>query len=68
PPAVAQIKHAYPQVSVHLQQAAESAALDLLSQGDADIAVVSTAGGSTKRAWVWVVVRVSWPWLSRRWL
>lgn len=45
PPAVAQIKHAYPQVSVHLQQAAESAALDLLSQGDADIAVVSTAGG-----------------------
>ncbi|MFA0923121.1 LysR family transcriptional regulator [Xanthomonas fragariae] len=45
PPAVAQIKHAYPQVSVHLQQAAESAALDLLSQGDSDIAVVSTAGG-----------------------
>lgn len=45
PPAVAQIKNAYPQVSVHLQQAAESAALDLLSQGDADIAVVSTAGG-----------------------
>lgn len=27
PPAVAQIKNAYPQVSVHLQQAAESAAL-----------------------------------------
>ncbi len=45
PPAVAQIKLAYPQVSVHLQQAAESAALDLLSAGDADIAVVSTAGG-----------------------
>jgi LysR family cys regulon transcriptional activator len=45
PPAVAQIKQAYPQVSVHLQQAAESDALDLLSQGDADIAVVSTAGG-----------------------
>lgn len=45
PPAVAQIKAAYPQVSVHLQQAAESDALDLLSQGDADIAVVSTAGG-----------------------
>lgn len=45
PPAVAQIKNAYPQVSVHLQQAAESAALDLLGQGDADIAVVSTAGG-----------------------
>jgi len=44
PPAVAHIKQAYPQVSVHLQQAAESAALDLLSQGDADIAIVSTAG------------------------
>ncbi|WP_369943497.1 LysR family transcriptional regulator [Xanthomonas medicagonis] len=46
PPAVAQIKQAYPQVSVHLQQAAESAALDLLSQGDADIAIVSTAGSA----------------------
>ncbi len=44
PPAVARIKQAYPQVSVHLQQAAESDALDLLSQGDADIAIVSTAG------------------------
>jgi LysR family cys regulon transcriptional activator len=44
PPAVARIKLAYPQVSVHLQQAAESDALDLLSQGDADIAMVSTAG------------------------
>ena len=46
PPAVAQIKQAYPQVSVLLQQAAESAALDLLSQGDADIAIVSTAGSA----------------------
>lgn len=45
PHAVAQIKQAYPQVSVHLQQAAESDALDLLSAGDADIAIVSTAGG-----------------------
>ena len=44
PPAVARIKLAYPQVSVHLQQAAESDALDLLSQGDADIAIISTAG------------------------
>jgi LysR family transcriptional regulator, cys regulon transcriptional activator len=44
PPAIAQIKRAYPQVSVHLQHAAESAALDLLSEGDADIAVISTAG------------------------
>ncbi len=44
PPAIARIKHAYPQVSVHLQHAAESQALDLLSQGDADIAIISTAG------------------------
>lgn len=44
PPAVARIKRAYPQVSVHLQHAAESTALDLLSQGDADIAIISTAG------------------------
>lgn len=44
PPAISQIKRAYPQVSVHLQQAGESAALDLLSQGDADIAIISTAG------------------------
>ena len=46
PPAVARIKQDYPQVSVHLQQAAESDALDLLSQGDADIAIVSTAGAA----------------------
>lgn len=44
PPAIARVKQAWPQVSVHLQQAAESRALDLLSAGDADIAVVSTAG------------------------
>lgn len=44
PPAIAQIKRDYPQVSVHLQHAAESTALDLLTQGDADMAVVSTAG------------------------
>ncbi|CBA17000.1 LysR family transcriptional regulator [Xanthomonas albilineans] len=46
PPAVARIKQRYRQVSVHLQQAAESAALDLLGQGDADIAIVSTAGNA----------------------
>lgn len=44
PPAVAQVKSRYPQVSVHLQQAAEADALSLFSQGDADIAVVSTTG------------------------
>lgn len=45
PPAVARIKQAYPQVSVHLQQAGEADALDRLNQGDADIAIISTAGG-----------------------
>ena len=44
PPAIGQIKRAYPLVSVHLQQAGDSAALDLLSEGDADIAIISTAG------------------------
>ena len=44
PPAVAAIKQAYPQVSVHLQQAGEADALDRLNQGDADIAIISTAG------------------------
>ena len=44
PPAIGQIKRAYPQVSVHLQQAGVSTALDLLSEGDADIAIISTAG------------------------
>ena len=44
PPAVAQLKARYPQVSVHLQQAGEADALGLFSAGDADIAVVSTTG------------------------
>lgn len=46
PPAVALIKQAYPQVTVHLQQAAESDVLDELGQGGADIAIVSTAGSA----------------------
>jgi DNA-binding transcriptional LysR family regulator len=45
PPAIARIKRDFPQVSVHLAQSTEGAALDLLGQGDADMAVVSTAGG-----------------------
>jgi DNA-binding transcriptional LysR family regulator len=45
PPAIARIKREFPQVSVHLQQSAEGAALDLLGSGEADMAVVSTAGG-----------------------
>ena len=46
PPAVARIKQAYPQVSVHLQQSTESDALEQLGQGDADMAIVSTAGAA----------------------
>jgi DNA-binding transcriptional LysR family regulator len=45
PPAIARIKRDFPQVSVHLQQSTEGAALDLLGSGEADMAVVSTAGG-----------------------
>ncbi|AXI84475.1 LysR family transcriptional regulator [Xylella taiwanensis] len=44
PPAVALIKQTYPQVSVHLQQVAESDVLDALGPGGGDIAVMSTAG------------------------
>jgi len=44
PPAIARIKRDFPQVSVHLQQSAEGAALDLLGSGEADMAVVSTVG------------------------
>ena len=45
PPAIAQIKRDFPQVSVHLQQAPESQALDLLTQGDADMARVVAEHG-----------------------
>jgi len=44
PPAVAEIKRRWPQVSVHLQPVAEGAALDLVGQGAANIAIVSTNG------------------------
>jgi len=44
PPAVAEIKQHWPQVSVHLQPVAEDDALDLLGQGAADIAIISTNG------------------------
>ncbi|MDR1074775.1 MAG: LysR family transcriptional regulator [Xanthomonadaceae bacterium] len=45
PPAIARIKRAFPQVSVHLQQAGEGAILDLIGQDEVDMAIVSTAGG-----------------------
>lgn len=44
PPAVARVKQAYPQVSVHLHPSGEAEVLDLLARGEADCAVISTAG------------------------
>lgn len=44
PPAVARIKQAYPQVSVHLQPTADGEVLELLARGEADFALISTAG------------------------
>jgi DNA-binding transcriptional LysR family regulator len=44
PPAVSQVKRAYPQVSVHLQPTADDEVLDTLARGEADFALISTAG------------------------
>ncbi|ALN56589.1 MULTISPECIES: LysR family transcriptional regulator [Lysobacter] len=44
PPAIAQVKRDFPQVSVHLQAAADGEVLAHLSHGNADLAVISTAG------------------------
>ena len=44
PAAVAQVKRAYPQVSVHLQPTADGEVLDTLARGEADFALISTAG------------------------
>ncbi|HWI24557.1 MAG TPA: LysR family transcriptional regulator [Lysobacter sp.] len=44
PSAVAQVKRAYPQVSVHLQPTADDEVLDTLARGEADFALISTAG------------------------
>lgn len=44
PPAIAQVKQAYPQVSVHLQPTADGEVLSLLASGEADLALISTAG------------------------
>ncbi|QWP76482.1 LysR family transcriptional regulator [Lysobacter sp. K5869] len=44
PPVIAQVKRDFPQVSVHLQAAADGEVLAHLSHGNADLAVISTAG------------------------
>lgn len=44
PAAIARIKRAFPQVSVHLQAGSESEVLEQLAHGTADLAVISTSG------------------------
>ncbi|MDR2872238.1 MAG: LysR family transcriptional regulator [Xanthomonadaceae bacterium] len=45
PPAIAWIKRTFPQVSVHLQQAAENAVLAMMGQDEVDMAIISTTDG-----------------------
>ncbi|GAB6197110.1 LysR family transcriptional regulator [Lysobacter xanthus] len=44
PGAIAQVRRAFPQMSVHLQPGGEGEVLDLLARGEADVAVISTSG------------------------
>ena len=44
PPVIARIKQAYPQISVQLHPAADNEVLALLAHGEADFALISTAG------------------------
>ncbi|MBS0199257.1 MAG: LysR family transcriptional regulator [Proteobacteria bacterium] len=44
PQAVARLKRAYPQVSVHLMPTSDSEVLNMLASGEADFALISTAG------------------------
>ncbi|MBS7456320.1 LysR family transcriptional regulator [Coralloluteibacterium stylophorae] len=44
PPAIAQVRRAFPLINVHLQPVPEDALLDLLRAGRADLAIISTAG------------------------
>jgi len=44
PPAIAKMKQAYPRVSVHLLPSGEGEVLELLARGEADFALISSAG------------------------
>ncbi len=44
PPAISRLKQAYPQVSVHLQPTGDEQVLATLARGEADFALISTAG------------------------
>lgn len=46
PRAIAALKRRYPQVSVHLKPAGDAEVLSLLERGEADIAIVSSAGSA----------------------
>ncbi len=45
PDVIAAVKREFPQVSMHLQAAADGEVLEQLARGEADLAVISTAGG-----------------------
>ncbi len=44
PPVLAQVRRQYPQLSIHLQPSADGDVLSQLSRGEADLALISTAG------------------------
>jgi LysR family transcriptional regulator, cys regulon transcriptional activator len=44
PPVIAQVHQAYPQLSIHLQPSADADVLQQLARGEADLALISTAG------------------------
>jgi DNA-binding transcriptional LysR family regulator len=46
PAVVAQVKQAYPQVSIHLQPVADGEVLNQLTRGEADFALISSTGES----------------------
>ncbi len=46
PAAIARVKRAFPQVTVHLQAAAEGEVLEQLAHGQVDLAVISTSGAA----------------------
>ena len=44
PPVIAQVHQAYPRLSIHLQPSADGDVLSQLARGEADLALISTAG------------------------
>lgn len=44
PPAIAEVKRAYPQVSVHLEPAGDAEVIERLNRGETDLAIISTPG------------------------